>query len=118
MSSLEIRTTEAAEGTRVLKLVGPLTLNTLFEFQDLVRTIESPRLIIDLSEVPYMDSAGLGALLGAFSACQRHGRKFGLASVSPRLVTVLKVAHVDKILPQYDSVETAEAQLSGKAGSA
>ncbi|SPF42678.1 hypothetical protein SBA4_2960004 [Candidatus Sulfopaludibacter sp. SbA4] len=65
-----------------------------------------------------MDSAGLGAVLGAFSSRQRHGRKFGWASVSPRLATLLKVAHVDTILPQYDPVETAEAQLAGETGSA
>lgn len=118
MNRLEIKSSDAAEGTRVLKLEGPLTLNTLFEFQDLVRMIASPLLIIDLSGVPYMDSAGLGSVLGAYSSCQRHGRKFALANVSSRIVTLLQVAHVNTILPRYDSVEIAAEQLRGKAGSA
>ena len=111
MNELVMRVIEGAEGTRILKLEGPLTLNTLFRFQDLVRTLESPRLIFDLSGVPYMDSAGLGSVLGAYASCQRHGRRFALANVSPRVLTLLQVAHVDTILPTYESVEAAEAQL-------
>ena len=107
MASLAIEIMEAAEGTRVLKLEGPLTLTTLFEFQDLVRTIDSPRLILDLAGVPYMDSAGLGSVLGAYASCQRHGRQFALANVAPRVVTLLRVAHVDTILPQFASVDAA-----------
>ena len=109
---------EQSDETRVLALEGPLTLNTLFEFQDLVRTIHSPRLIIDLAGVPYMDSAGLGSVLGAFASCERHGRQFAVANVCPRIVTLLRVAHVDTILPRYDSVEAAQAKWGGKAASA
>ena len=111
MNECEVGIIEGAEGTRILKLEGPLTLMTLFKFQDLVRTIESPRLILDLSGVPYMDSAGLGSVLAAYVSSQRHGRKFALANVSPRILTLLQVTHVDTILPRYESVEAAEAQL-------
>jgi anti-sigma B factor antagonist len=118
MNEFKVWIIERAEGTRVLKVEGPLTLTTLFEFQDLVRTIESPRLILDLSGVPYMDSAGLGSVLGAYVSCQSHGRGFALANVSPRILTLLKVTHVDTILPQYESVEAAEARLQGKVQNA
>jgi anti-sigma B factor antagonist len=118
MSEFEIRLVEGSGGTRILKLGGPLTLQTLFEFQDLVRKLAAPGLILDLSGVPYMDSAGLGAVLGAYASCQRQGRKFALAHVSPRILTLLQVTHVDTILPRYESAEAAEAQLGGKAESA
>ena len=118
MSEFETRIVEGAEGASILKLEGPLTLKTLFEFQDLVRTIDPPVLILDLSGVPYMDSAGLGSVLGAYASCQRHGRRFALANVSPRILTLLQVTHVDTILPRYESVEVAQAELEGKAESA
>jgi len=116
--SLQIRIVERAEGTCVVELDGPLILTEIFQFQDLVRTIEAPRLILDLSGVPYMDSAGLGSVLGIYTSCQRHGRQFALANVAPRIVTLFQVAHVDTILARYDSVEAAEAQLDAKAASA
>ncbi len=118
MSEFEIRIVEGAEGTRILKLEGPLTLKTLFEFQDLVRKLVPAGLILDLSGVPYMDSAGLGSVLGAYASCQRQGRRFALANVSPRILTLLQVTHVDTILPRYESVEAAQADLEGKAESA
>jgi ABC-type transporter Mla MlaB component len=48
-------------GTRVFSLSGPLTLRNLFELQTELRgTVPPPLTIIDLSGVPYMDSAGMG----------------------------------------------------------
>ena len=95
------------EGIHVIRLRGPLTLSTLFDFQDVARRETSPVLIVDVSETPYMDSAGLGSLLGIFASCQKTGRKFGLAGVSPRIHTLLEVTHVDKILPAFATVTDA-----------
>lgn len=87
-------------------LNGPLTLNTLFDFQKLVRQGQTD-LIIDLAGVPYMDSAGLGAILGAYASCQRTNHKFGLVNISDRVRTLFHVAHVDTVLPIITSPETA-----------
>jgi anti-sigma B factor antagonist len=114
MNALEIIEAEGPNQSRILTLKGPLTLNTLFDFQTLVRTIASPVLIVDLANVPYMDSAGLGCLLGAFASAQHHTRKFAVASTPPRIVTLFQVAHVDTLIPQYATVDAALAQLSAK----
>jgi anti-sigma B factor antagonist len=108
MPDLEIQTSSRPGGIRVMSLRGPLTLNTLFEFQNLVRS-EQTGLIIDLGEVPYMDSAGLGAVLGALASCQRHGLKFALANVPERVLTLFRVSKVDSLLPQFMNVAAAEA---------
>ena len=118
MLTLEIQNAEGPGGLRILKLRGPLLLATLFELQNMARSIEYSCLIIDLAEVTYMDSAGLGTLLGVYASCHTHGRKFALARVSPRVMTLFQVAHVDSYLPQYDTVEAAQAQLSAKSESA
>jgi anti-anti-sigma regulatory factor len=52
-------------GQRILRLTGPLVLNTVFAFQSLLREDTSQSLIIDFTNVPYVDSAGIGALAGA-----------------------------------------------------
>lgn len=108
MSDLEIQTSTRPGGIRVMNLRGPLTLNTVFEFQSLVRS-EQTGLIIDLGEVPYMDSAGLGALLGALASCQRHGLKFAIANVPERVRSLLRISKVDSMLPQFANVAAAEA---------
>jgi len=45
--------------TRIFRLAGPLTLRNMFEFQAALRIEPQPRTtVLDLTEVPYMDSAG------------------------------------------------------------
>lgn len=56
-------------GQRILRLTGPLTLNGLFAFQDALRADPPACLILDLAGVPYMDSAGMGAIINYFVSC-------------------------------------------------
>jgi anti-anti-sigma factor len=110
MDQIQIRCAKDASGTCLLHLEGPLTLATLFEFQNAVRSENSDGLIVALEAVPYMDSAGLGAILGAYASCQRHGRKFALVGVSSRVLTLLQVSKVDTLVPRYATVEAAQAE--------
>ena len=99
------------EGVRILRLTGPFTISTVFDFQTVVRGDPAPVTVIDLGEVPYMDSAALGSILGFHVSCQREGRQYGLAGVSDRLKTLFKVAGVDSLLTSYNSIEEAEGRL-------
>jgi anti-anti-sigma regulatory factor len=63
------------EGTTILKLSGPLTLSTMFGFQDEFRSRKPPVMIVDLSETPYMDSAGLGLLMNYYVSAEGSGAK-------------------------------------------
>ncbi len=54
-------------------LPGPLVLTNMFQFQSLVRADGSQRLIIDFTNVPYVDSAGIGALVGAYVTHNKEG---------------------------------------------
>jgi anti-sigma B factor antagonist len=117
MSELKILTELAAGGVTVFRLAGPLVLSTLFEFQNLARADAGSAIVVDLSGVPYMDSAGLGVLLGILASCQRRARGFGIAGVPSRIRTLFMVAHVDGLIPTYDSVEIAAQSLSKPASS-
>ncbi len=103
------------EGERILKLSGPFTLSTVFDFQDVMRTNHPPIMIVDLSDVPYMDSAALGSLMGLHVSCQQHNRRYALVGASERLQTVFRVSGVHTILVTYGTLGEAEAGLGGKA---
>ena len=119
MEELRIETiSDAPEGIRVLRLSGPFTLKTLFDFQNLVRSGNAPATIIDLTEVPYIDSAALGCLMGVHVSAQRMKRPYALVGASPRIKTLFETVAVDKILVTYDSLEEAKEALVGKAESA
>lgn len=89
---------------RILKLSGPLTIGTLFEFQNLVRADASTSLVLDFSKVPYVDSAGVGALVGAYVRHQKAGHSLTLAGVNERVRNTLKVTQVDNFFQYTDSV--------------
>jgi len=97
------------EGTRVLKIAGPFTLAAVFEFQSMVRSDPAPMTIVDLSEVPYMDSAALGSVLGLHVSCQKDGRQYALIGVSDRLRSLFRMSGVDNFLAIHPSLTAAVA---------
>ena len=95
-------------GQRVLRLQGPVVLGTLFQFQAAIRAKSVPTLIIDFTNVPYIDSAGIGALVGAYVSHNKEGHKLALVGVNDRLITALKVTRVEQFFQIYNSVPEAE----------
>jgi anti-sigma B factor antagonist len=95
-------------GHRVLRLDGALVMTTVFEFQAMVRADTSRSLIIDFTKVPYVDSAGIGALVGAYVTRQKGERSLALVGVSERIHNALKVTRVEQFFRFFDSVSAAE----------
>ncbi len=81
---------------------------TVFVFQATVRADTSRSLIIDFTNVLYVDSAGIGALVGAYVTRQNSGRQLALVGVSERIHNALKVTHVQQFFRFFDSVSAAE----------
>ena len=100
------------EGVRIIRLNGPFVLQGVFEFQSIVRAGNDPVTIVDLTDVPFMDSAALGAVMGLHVSCQRQQRKYGLVGASARLRTLFEVAGVSGILVTFTSVQDAEEKLT------
>jgi anti-sigma B factor antagonist len=98
-----------------MTLTGPLTIQTLFDFQQKVRQETSKPIILDLSGVPYMDSAGLGCVISVYTSCQRNQRAFGITGLCDRIATLLEITHVDDLLPTFGSLEAAEAAVRNSA---
>ncbi len=102
------------DGQRVLRLQGLVTLSNFFEFQSLVRGNTSRHLILDLAGVPYMDSAGIGALVGAYVNHQKEGRSLALVGVNDRVRGSLQVTRVEQFFQFYDSRSAAQGALARK----
>ena len=114
MYELVIEIEKIPSGVTVIRLRGPVTMKDIFEFQESARSQAGGPILIDLEQVPYIDSAGLGALLGVMASCERDGRRFGITGACDRVRTLFQVTRVDTLIPSFDSVATAEAQLADR----
>ncbi len=70
--------------------------------------------VLDLSPVAFMDSSGLGALVGVLKQCGRRG-DLALAGVNAPVLELLKLTRMDRVFAIHDSVDAAVAALGGDA---
>ncbi len=102
----------ARDGYKILRVKGPLNIHTIFDFQTALRSETSPTLIIDFSDVPFIDSTGLGAMVGAHLAAQKANRKLVFAAMNPQVRALLDMTHVAQFFSTCLTIRDAEAAIS------
>ena len=70
------------------------------------------KLLLDLSQVPYMDSTGVGVLFGTYTSLKKRGGSIRLAGVSDRLRKVLTLVCLDGMIEISETPEHALEQFS------
>jgi anti-sigma B factor antagonist len=90
----------------ILRLEGPMVLGNMFAFQQALRS-EPTNTILDLTNVPYMDSAGLGVLTNSFVSHQKNGRRLVLVGVNERLRALFEITKLDHLFTVFPTVEAA-----------
>lgn len=98
-------------GQKILTLTGSLTIHSVFAFQEATREETAQQVILDFCGVPYMDSAGLGALVGAYVAAQRTQRKLAVAGANTPVKTLIDMTQVGTLIKCYESVAAAQVAL-------
>ena len=100
---------DAGGASVILRLHGPLLLGNFFSFQSMVRSDQSSLLIVDVADVPYIDSAGIGCLVGAHVSRENAGRKLVVVGATERLLNSLKATKVDQLFSFASTVEDARS---------
>ena len=100
------------DGPHILRLNGPLILTTLSDFQSKVRADWSHNLILDFTNVPYLDSAGIGALAWVHVRHHRDSNGVSLVGVGERVHDALKLAHLDQFFRFFDNLSDARPNAS------
>jgi anti-anti-sigma factor len=92
----------------VFRFTGPFTGRDMYNSlsPDAFRNIfesapgkEPPAHVFDLTEVPYMDSTGLGMLASHYVRCQGKGIRLSIIGVSPRVQELFKLTGMSTVLP-------------------
>ena len=95
------------QGASIVAFTGEVDLESSPAAREiLLKCFESTsKVIVDLSEVTYIDSSGVASLVEALQAAKKNGSQFSLAAVSEPTRRVLELARLDKVFTLYDSVE-------------
>lgn len=105
------------EGMVLLSVEGIIKLGQSAEFlvQNLERTLERDdgHVMLDLSKINYIDSTGIGELVGYLGRFAERDRRLILVSPSDRIRKLLKVAQIDRLFPTYDDLDSAVAGEKG-----
>ena len=118
MSDFEVDS-EDFETHSVLRPRGDIDAYSVGQFREALSGLaEVPRLLIDLSEVPFMDSAGLGALIGGIRRNRDHDGEIVVVCNAPSLTRLLHTTGFDRIVPVIETLEEGLTTLLGDAAPA
>jgi anti-sigma B factor antagonist len=105
-------------GTVIFRLAGPFTARDMhgaLSPNELRNTFEAEEAgdrqvlhVMDLTDVPYVDSAGLGMMVSHYVRCQDRGVRLVLAGVNPRVMQMLEMTRTDDLFPRVATVEEAD----------
>jgi anti-sigma B factor antagonist len=84
---------------------------TTADFQSWLRAETAQVLVLDFTNVPFVDSAGLGALISIFLHYKNGGRKLALAGLNEKCRALLKMSNVENLFPTFASVDAARSAL-------
>ena len=103
----------------LIEVKGRIDRNRALFGQRLVGTsTDAPvrkKLLLDLSKVNYMSSAGMRVLMIAAKGCRKQGGKMVLAALQPTIQEVFKIGRFDNVLEIYPTVRQALAAISPAA---
>jgi anti-sigma B factor antagonist len=104
---------EEAGACTICRPVGELDAFTVTQFRQALAAMASvPQLVIDLAGVPFIDSAGFGALMGGTRRVRELGGDVAVACPRPQLNRFLHTTGLDRIVTVTVSVEAATKALN------
>ncbi len=106
----------ACPGERVVVLEGALNAETAFLFRDSVRADNPATLVVDMSRVRYVDSSGLGVLIGLYVSFERTSRRLLLAGINDRVWELFRTCKVEDVFTRYPTVADAELTVTVATG--
>ena len=115
----ETKTRQVEPDITVFEISGRLSLgNTLMSVESAVkRLIETGarRMVLDVSRLEFIDSAGIGTLLSCAGQMEKDGGRLRISGAQGRVKHAFEIVHLDRVAPLDPDVDTACKILQGDA---
>jgi anti-sigma B factor antagonist len=104
-NELTLETVKTPEETTV-RCRGRINSATSGQLQSTVRALlpDSKLIVLDLTDVNYMDSSGLGAIVGLYVSAKRQGSELKLVNLNQRLKELFRITKLGKIFEGHQDM--------------
>jgi anti-sigma B factor antagonist len=112
---MNLTTTQSGEIQVITVNEARIDASVAIQFKDAMRSISdegTSRILLDLSQVDFIDSSGLGAIVAAMKHIG-SARKMDLSGLTPNVDKVFRLTRMDTIFGIHPSIEHAVAQSAG-----
>ncbi|WP_433262305.1 STAS domain-containing protein [Actinosynnema sp. CS-041913] len=103
---LQVRS-EVRGGWTVVAVSGELDADTVPVLSDLLEETSGPRVVVDLSGVPFMDTTGLSLMLDWHRRLDGAGGQFRMASLQPSVHKLFRLTELTEVMHIHISVDDA-----------
>ena len=106
--------TESKNGLMICRIEGDIDINCSPDLKktfDKLISQKTPKIVIEMTKVIYVDSSGLATLVGILKNMRSYGGKMRLAGMSPKVKSLFEITKLDKLFEIMASEEEAIAGL-------
>ena len=100
------------DGVEVIDVAGEIDASTAPRLRDLLLDLNgknSYQLVINLDRVEFLDSAGVGVLVGAAKRVRAHDGSLDLVCTRPRILKVFTITGLTKVFAIHETIDQAIA---------
>ena len=113
--SIRVNTREVGE-ISVIEVAGRITIGDgSVALREAVREMvaqDRKKILLNLGEVPYIDSSGIGELVQAYSTVTKGGGQFKLSNLTERVRSLLKISRHDILFDIHEQESAAVQSFS------
>ena len=99
----------------IVTLKGELDHNSAEEVRvkidDKIDMNEAKNIILDFSGVSFMDSSGIGAVMGRYKKISYRGGNLFISNVNKNVNKIFELAGLYKVIKKYNTIEEAEGSI-------
>lgn len=106
-------------GAEVVTAAGEIDVYTAAELREVLVPISntSQAVVLDLEQVTFLDSTGLGVIIGALKRARAHDGSLVLVCTQERILAIFRLTGLTKVLPAYATTAAAIAAIRNGGGS-
>ena len=102
-------TYEIKEGVLEVKLIGEIdhhsAVNVRSDIDELIFDIRPKKVVLDLSEISFMDSSGLGLIMGRYALIKDFGGTLSLRAPTVAVMKILTLAGMERMIKIEKSIK-------------